>query len=288
MFTIILLILFTLLCMAMGTHRSWSSETQAVRNALVFQGRNQAYGAYTLRKGYHRRLTMAFGAAFGLLVLLTALLKALVLLAPATHAQAPAPTVVDVVFDRIYTPPPPTPKPAENPPVALPPAKSGPAAERPKEAVEDPVAPALPRKDSTDAGSAPAGTPRPGGEAPAPGGTGEGPSAGPSIGGNDRTWDGYEVQVMPEFPGGEAALHAWVNGNLGELPTLTGRDEVYVQFTVLQDGSVQQVQAVKGKSKALREAAERALRRMPRWSPAQVDGHPVRCRLTLPIRVEVQ
>lgn len=288
MTTTILLVLFALLCLALGMHRSWSNETQAERNALVFHGRNQAYGAYSLRQGYDRRLAMAFGAAIGAVVLLIFLLKAVLLLNPPAPAPPAVPVVVDVVFDHIYTPPPPKPKPAENLPVVLPPAKPDPNAERPMEAVEDPVAPALPRKDSTDAGSGPAGTPRPGGEPPAPGSTGTGPAVGSSLGGSDRTWDGYEVQVMPEFPGGEAALRSWVNGNLGELPPLPGRDEVYVQFTILQDGSVQQVQAIKGKNKALREAAERALRRMPRWSPAQVDGRAVRCRLTLPIRVEVR
>lgn len=80
----------------------------------------------------------------------------------------------------------------------------------------------------------------------------------------------------------------WVQRNLDFPADGAAKDVVYVQFTVGLDGSVEDVHAIRGKQDAYKRAAERTMRRMPRWTPARMNGHDVRCRLTLPIRFETR
>lgn len=285
MITAALLALFTLACLAMGGIRSWSDETQLERNALVFQGRNQTYGAYPLRRDYGHRLLLAITATFGLMALAITLAK-LAFTGPSIAPPPTTGTVVDVDLERTYVVPlAPKPRPASG--AAAPPKRKAQVEERPVEAVDSMVPPKAPLKDTaqyalgqgTSSSGAAIGTG--GGQAGSPQGTG-------LLAGIDSVWSGVDLQELPAFPGGEAALQAWMQDNLLLPSGPPGRETVFVQFTVMQDGAVRQVQAVKGKTNALKEAAERAVRHMPPWSPGRMNGHPVRCRLILPIHCETR
>lgn len=285
MTTMALLALFTLACLALGAQRTWNDDTQVERNALVFQGRNQAYGAFRLRQDYHHRLLVAIIATFGLLALAVAF--AIVLRGEAPPAPPPtASNMVDVDLERIYVQHTnPKPGPANSPLLPTPTSKA--RTERPLEAVDSLVA-AKPLPLDT----APF-TPAPGGS----GTTGTAGAAGGQLGdtagngmatGIDTVWSGPEVQEMPAFPGGEAALQAWMQDHLDLPAGAVVREMVFVQFTVMRDGTLQNVQAVKGSNAALKLAAERAVKRMPPWIPGRMNGNTVRCRLTLPIRYETR
>jgi hypothetical protein len=41
--------------------KNWNNVTLDERNDLVFEGRNQNYGAYELRSNYNRRVTFIIG-----------------------------------------------------------------------------------------------------------------------------------------------------------------------------------------------------------------------------------
>lgn len=284
------LVLFTLLCLALGRSRSWSDETQAERNSLVFQSRNQAYGAYRLRTGYDSRMALAFLATLGVLALAVAIPKTMAYFAP-VPIPVPKEKVVIVDLERVFYPPKETPKPDPSK-AALPTplVKRDPDEQHLVDVTDSVVAP-LPPRDTTSTVAAATGTdPGTGKGAGAvdPGGdTGSG--SGGSDGGNGNGFfGGHEVQEVPQFPGGETALGEWVRRNLDLPGDVVGKDVVYVQFTVGLDGKVEDVQAVKGKLPAYRIAAERTVRRMPKWKPARMNGHDVRCRLTLPIRFETR
>lgn len=282
------LIPFTLLCLAMGRNLSWSNETRRERNMLVFQHRNRHYGAYRLRTGYDRRLGLAFLAAVGILGLIVSVAKAVAHFQPQVQVPATGEVVVDVDLGRAFIFPPEPPQPAPGKREVLPPVKRDPDELRPVDATDSLVEPPLPPRD-TSSMAAVQGNPstsRSGGTAVPGGGTGG--DAGPDIEAGASTWEGFEVQEVPQFPGGEKALHQWVQRNLEFPPDAFGKDVVYVQFIIGLNGSVEDVQAVKGEQEALRNAAERTLRRMPRWKPARMNGHEVRCRLTLPIRFETR
>lgn len=293
MITLLALALFTLLCLLMAPGHAWDNLTVAERNTLVFQGRHQAYGAYRLRRRYERHLAVAMLATLGLIASVAVAARYLAMGArPAPPVTRDRGIVVD--FSRVFIPPPEPPvqhpQPAAAPPVAH---KATPAGQMPRmvEATDAITPPVIPAVDSTQSGPGAAGdgTDMAAGGGPAgPGGDGAGAGTGAVDGLGTRTYDGFDVQELPAFPGGEAGLKAWVDRNLGYFPGSAGREEVFVQFTVMPDGSVRDVKAVKGRNKAFREAAERALRRMPRWKAARVQGHEVPCRLTLPIRMETR
>lgn len=285
------LVLFTLLCLALGRSRSWSDETQAARNSLVFQSRNQAYGAYRLRTGYDDRMLVAFLATLGILGLAVAIPKTIAYFSPELIPPRAEKVMVTKVLDRVFEFPAEAPKPASAKPAAvLPPVKKDPDAQGVVEAVDSMVAP-LPKRDSSstmatvpgtgpDAGMDP-GAVDPGGD-PGTGIAGSGGETGNMI------WNGFEVQEIPEFPGGEDAMQRWVKRNLEFPDDAFGTDVIYVQFVIGLDGSVEAVKAVKGKQKSLKEAAVRTVKRMPRWKPAKMNGNDVKCRLTLPIRFETR
>ena len=59
---------------------------------------------------------------------------------------------------------------------------------------------------------------------------------------------------------------------------------VVLQFVIERDGSVTDIQVVRGVDPALNREAERVVRSMPAWTPARQAGETVRFRFTLPVR----
>lgn len=97
----------------------------------------------------------------------------------------------------------------------------------------------------------------------------------------------YEsADVMPEYPGGMAALGAFLSENI-EYP-LDAREtgiqgKVYVGFIVEADGEVTNVNVLKGIGGGCDEEAARVVKMMPKWKPGTIDGKKVRVKYTLPI-----
>lgn len=69
--------------------------------------------------------------------------------------------------------------------------------------------------------------------------------------------------------------------NLSGIGEIQG--DVLVDFVVDKDGSVSDVRIVKGLHPKLDAEVARVLSRMPKWTPLQKDGKPVRSRVSCPI-----
>jgi len=69
--------------------------------------------------------------------------------------------------------------------------------------------------------------------------------------------------------------------NLSGIGEIQG--DVLVDFVVDKDGSVSDVRIVKGLHPKLDAEVVRVLSRMPKWTPLQKDGKPVRSRISCPI-----
>lgn len=98
---------------------------------------------------------------------------------------------------------------------------------------------------------------------------------------------------MPEFPGGREAFALYLQNSVRypQEEKMKGmQGTVYVSFIVEKDGSVTNVHAVKEVAGApgLTEEAERVIREMPKWSPALLNGKPVRMTVTQPIKFVLQ
>ncbi len=94
------------------------------------------------------------------------------------------------------------------------------------------------------------------------------------------------VEDQPEPQGGMAAFYEYVGKNM-KYPSQARRmgieGKVFVQFVVDKDGSISQVQAIKGIGAGCDEEAVRVLREAPKWKPGKQRGRPVRVRMVLPI-----
>ena len=99
------------------------------------------------------------------------------------------------------------------------------------------------------------------------------------------------VEVPPTFPGGEAQLRAWLASNTKYPPVaedngIQGR--VVVQFVVERDGSVSNVNVVRGVDPSLDKEAARVVRSMPKWTPGKQNGQAVRARFNVPVVFKLQ
>lgn len=95
------------------------------------------------------------------------------------------------------------------------------------------------------------------------------------------------VEDQPGFPGGDAALMQYLQGNL-RYPTMAReagiQGTVFVTFVVERDGSITDVRILRGVGGGLDEEAVRVVRNMPRWTPGRQRGQAVRVQFNLPIR----
>jgi Ca-activated chloride channel family protein len=94
------------------------------------------------------------------------------------------------------------------------------------------------------------------------------------------------IEQMPEYPGGEKALQAYLNNHI-QYPEeakengIQGR--VYVSFVVDTDGSITNVKIIRGVDPLLDAEAIRVIKAMPKWLPGKQRGKAVRASYTIPI-----
>lgn len=98
----------------------------------------------------------------------------------------------------------------------------------------------------------------------------------------------YEtVEHDPTFPGGTSALYDFLQRNL-IYPPKAAKDGVQgtvsVRFVVKSDGSIGEVQMLRGKHPELDAEAVRIVKKLPRFNPGMMNGKPVSVWYTLPIR----
>ncbi|MGM0479571.1 MAG: energy transducer TonB [Bacteroidota bacterium] len=89
-----------------------------------------------------------------------------------------------------------------------------------------------------------------------------------------------------QFPGGPDKLNRYISShvNYPEDAQQKGvQGKVYVAFIVEKNGSISNVEIVRGVSASINEEAMRVIRSMPDWKPALKDGLIVRSRARVPI-----
>ncbi|MBO7467659.1 MAG: energy transducer TonB [Bacteroidaceae bacterium] len=98
------------------------------------------------------------------------------------------------------------------------------------------------------------------------------------------------VENMPEFPGGTAALMAYLRKNI-KYPTICQEQgiqgRVVVQFVVNKDGSIVDPEVIKPVNPYLDKEALRVISTMPKWKPGEQRGKPVRVKFTVPVQFKL-
>ena len=94
------------------------------------------------------------------------------------------------------------------------------------------------------------------------------------------------VEEMPSFPGGQAALMQFLLSNT-HYPAVAREDgvqgRVTVSFVVEKDGSITDVQVARSADPSLDKEAVRVVKSMPRWTPGRQNGSTVRVKFNVPV-----
>jgi periplasmic protein TonB len=100
------------------------------------------------------------------------------------------------------------------------------------------------------------------------------------------------VEVQAEPVGGVAAFYEYVASQLKDnyppkAEEMNIQGIVYIQFVVEKDGSITDVQAVKGIGGGCDELAVKVVKNSPKWNPGRQRGKAVRSRKVVPIRFKL-
>ncbi len=96
-----------------------------------------------------------------------------------------------------------------------------------------------------------------------------------------------EVDSPPEFPGGEKERFKWIQSMIAYPKGMTHVNmeigKVKVTCIVEKDGSLSNIEILRGVSPSLDREALRVVNAMPKWKPGVHEGDTVRVRQTVPV-----
>jgi periplasmic protein TonB len=265
---------------------------------IIFANRNKTYGAYELRRSYNKILGRALG--FGLLLILLGF--AFPYIMSAVGALVPKEKPIDVVAELgpppdidPNTPPPPPPPPVETPP---PPTRTTvkfvpPVVKKDEEVQEEEPKKAIEelKEIKDDIGK----EDKKGNDEAAPT-IEENPSElavveEPKKVVEDKTYEMFDIQKPPSFPGGEKELQKFLAENI-KYPALARENNIQgnvaLTFVVGKDGSVTDIAILKDIGGGCGKEAVRVVNSMPKWIPGEANGNSVKVRFTLPVRFRLE
>ena len=99
------------------------------------------------------------------------------------------------------------------------------------------------------------------------------------------------VEQMPSFPGGPSALMKYLSENV-KYPVVAQENgvqgRVVVSFVVEKDGHITDVKVVRSVDPSLDKEAARVVRSMPSWIPGKQNGSAVRVKYNVPVSFKLQ
>ncbi len=272
-------------------------ETNKILSAdildILFEGKNKEYGAYELRKTYNKRITLA--------LIITAVIALLIFVGSvvAKNIQDNNSTklleVKDLSLEQVQKedkPPPPPPPPLKLPPP--PPIQTiqftPPKIVKDEEVVKPPVENARIEEAKVDVKTV-EGTKDVGIVAPPVEEKSQVIEA-PKVVAAEEDKVFTKVEIEASFPGGDAGWSRYVKkeieSHIDELTEAGQSGQCRVRFIVSKDGTVSDVVALTMKGSKLAEVAENAIRKGPKWTPAQQNGRHVNAYREQPVTFTIQ
>jgi protein TonB len=265
---------------------TWSSVLQSARNNIVFSGRNMDYGAYAMRREYHRNLLFA---------LLISSLSIGGICSALFFASSSTEMPIQYDPGEIESFPPLIPddqKPDEKPDEKPKPQRklTSSVENRTVEVVDN--GPTVNPSTQVDKLDKPTGTVDIEGDGPAmPPSDGDGNSdvPDPLVIPDRSIW----VSSMPLFPGGEKAMREYLSRNISysERDRNEGRQGIiWITFVVLKNGKIGEVAVERGipGGDELGRRCVAAVQKMPTWTPGMIGDHPVEYKHRIPIKFEIR
>jgi protein TonB len=245
---------------------------------IVFEKRNQEYGAYRLRKKYNRNVMI--GMLMGILIIGTAIITPYLNAKALENQKKRDQKLVELKMENldqpqenVAPPPPPPPPPAETvapvkyvPPVVVDTIKPEEArqmmtADQAQNEVKDVEVTAVAEvQEEVKEEEAPVEV-------------------------------FVVVEEMPTYPGGDKALMDYINGNIvypeiAKENNIQGR--VILRFCVTYKGAVDQVTVLKPVDPALDNEAIRVIKMLPAWKPGKQGGKPVNVWYSVPVTFQLK
>lgn len=107
----------------------------------------------------------------------------------------------------------------------------------------------------------------------------------------EKTYEMFDIQKAPTFPGGEAEMLKFLSANI-KYPALARENgiqgTVVLSFVVQADGAVGEVTILRDIGAGCGKEVLRVVSMMPRWTSGEANGKPVRVRYTLPVRFKLE
>lgn len=265
---------------------------------IVFENRNKAYGAYDLRTRYRSMLTKAFllGTVLFCVIAFTPFVIMKIKQMNAEKTQEVNANLTEILPEEtiIEQPkeeePPPPPPPKEEPPqqeviqnVVPEPVKA------PK--IETPPPPITKQLETTTGIKNVEGVKTPSYAPPPPPPSTGTKTATVEVKPQVSTTEVYtEVEQTADFPGGIDSFRRKVQENF-DTYAMSGDEgtvKTEITFVVERDGSITQVKA-SGSNSDFNKEAERTIKSIRnKWSPAKINGQPVRYRFRLPLTMRFE
>lgn len=243
---------------------------------ILFEGRNKDYGAYDLRKTYDKRIKIALAST--IIILLLIFVGSVIADKMSASNDVKEVQTKDLVMEAAPNEPPPPPPP---PPPKLPPpppiatiAFTPPKVVKDEEVIKPPPEVKQIEEAKVDTKTV-EGTKDLGVVAPPTEDKGTQVVAAPVAKDEDADKVFTKVEIDAQFPGGPGAWTKYVTRAIqAEQDEFTESDygTCIVKFIVSKDGSVSQVEATTMKGTKLAEISTNAIRKGPKWTPAQQNG----------------
>ncbi len=257
---------------------------------ILFEGRNKDYGAYDLRKTYNRRITIALVTTVVIIALI--FITSVIMDRLSAKDDVIEMKVKDLTLEQIKPneppppPPPPPPKLPPPPPIATI-AFTPPKVVKDEEVIKPPPEVKQIEEAKVDVKTV-EGTKDLGIVAPPVEDKGTQVVAAPEVKKEAEDFVFTKVEKEAEFPGGAGAWTKYVTkaiqSNQDEF-TEADFGTCTVKFIVSKDGTVSSVEAISMKGTKLAEVAVNAIRKGPKWNPANQNGRPVNAYRLQPVTV---
>jgi periplasmic protein TonB len=267
-------------------------EANKILNAdildIIFEGKNKSYGAYELRKTYNSRMVKALLFTGALLLLIGGSM----LLAKAVGGNKQVLNTEEVVMAEVKKDEPPPPPPPPPPPTPPPPPEikqiqfTPPVIKKDNEIKKDEKIEEI--KEDAAISEKTVVTENTKQIVQAPVEVKESQVAAVPVKEVEEDKIFQKVEIEAEYPGGLGAWRKYLERNLsGDVATSNGAPagtyQVIVRFVVAKDGSISDVVAETNHGYGMEGEALKAIKKGPKWTPAQQNGNVVKAYRRQPI-----